>query len=369
MDDAVTVPPSFRKSMCVAIASHISNEKRIGFLIECLISLMRQTCPVAMYLSISFSTDQLRELFTKTIFNKIFLKIDVNGGDRPWMCGLHQYPMVSNNKLLTIFMQEKKTPQMCHIELLYPEIGKRNHEWVLFSDDDDTYEPNRVETFAKSIMANRNQSNDSLGREYAGAYESINGTKHLDKRHEYWAYCVKLSIVKEFFVKLRSTPDHSGILENQCCDILFAEYLRRSENLYTYTPMPENLYNYRKQNNDDSITGTILNSCNKTIRRANPPPENDPMFANYIRDWNFYLHENLDIYLHDIFLLTTCGMQLERILQSEFQADYPYLNRVDFQHVDKLSNHYTKIQRICNELYGIKLDSTRWNHPKGQPGQ
>ena len=45
---------------CIVIASHISNPKRIGHLIECLTSLIQQSVIIPIYLSISFETLELR---------------------------------------------------------------------------------------------------------------------------------------------------------------------------------------------------------------------------------------------------------------------------------------------------------------------
>ena len=50
-----------QSSFCIAIASHISNIKRIPYLQECLRSLISQTDPIQIYLSISFATNEIRE--------------------------------------------------------------------------------------------------------------------------------------------------------------------------------------------------------------------------------------------------------------------------------------------------------------------
>jgi hypothetical protein len=56
-----------KREPCVIIASHISNIKRIGYLMECLTSLRRQTYPIFIYLSISFNDEFLLELFNQSL--------------------------------------------------------------------------------------------------------------------------------------------------------------------------------------------------------------------------------------------------------------------------------------------------------------
>ena len=64
--------------LCVFIASHISNEKRIKYLKECLNSLINQTVQIHIYLSISFANDELLNFFNKEVaditnFEKLFI--------------------------------------------------------------------------------------------------------------------------------------------------------------------------------------------------------------------------------------------------------------------------------------------------------
>ena len=58
------------KLFCIAVASHISNESRIPYLIECLTSLTTQTIPVEVYLSISCVNDEVKEKTLNSINNE-----------------------------------------------------------------------------------------------------------------------------------------------------------------------------------------------------------------------------------------------------------------------------------------------------------
>jgi hypothetical protein len=51
----------FSNTLCIVIASHMSNPKRINYLVECLGSLVRQTVPISINISISFENETLKK--------------------------------------------------------------------------------------------------------------------------------------------------------------------------------------------------------------------------------------------------------------------------------------------------------------------
>jgi glycosyltransferase involved in cell wall biosynthesis len=203
--------------------------------------------PISIYLSISFQTHEIRdEFFNDQILSKLCNKINLR-------------------------IQETKTPQMRHFYLLYPEL-QRKHKWVMFCDDDDTYEPNRVEKIIQNIYSGDIECK-RLNKILAGLYESTFGKDHREHRHEYWCYCVNIELIENFYNRLK---DHPDIIDNKCCDVLFAEYLRRVLPDYLYCRMEDKFYNYRVEDNSDSITGfikevipkpkvLIINKSNKTL--------------------------------------------------------------------------------------------------------
>jgi len=315
---------SFVKSFCIVIASHLSNTKRICYLIECLESLLKQTVPISIYLSISFQTQEIREEF----FN--------------------------NNKLselcnkINMRIQETKTSQMRHFYLLYPELQKK-HKWVMFCDDDDTYEPNRVERIAQNIYSGVNQCRQ-MNKTLAGLYESTFGKDHREHRHEYWCYCVSIVMIGKFYEKL---VDYQDIIDNKCCDVLFAEYLRRASPDNLYCQLNEKLYNYRIEENSDSITGYIKGNQQRYTRFNQTPAITDINFADYVVDWNECLYENMEVYLHDIFLRTIVGCELDYILRAEFRSDSELFGFVDNCHLEKIKKNHEHWRSVCNKLFDI----------------
>jgi hypothetical protein len=333
-------------TFAVVIASHIFNQRRIEFLLETLLSIIKQTYKSFIYLSISFEKRELEEIFLKHILENEYINNWIN-----------------TNQFL-YFIQNEKTSQMQHFHYICSHIReqklnekKNTPEWILFSDDDDTYLVNRIEKFAKltevcllEMNSNKDVYNDKV---FAGIYESTFGKNHTEHRHEFWCYCVRFSILSDFYNRIEN---YQYVIDNKCCDILFAEYLRRLNPKYMFSFITDNLYNYRRgDENNESVTGTIMETKEKIVRKSNPPPLDDEKFTEYIFDWNDYLHDNLHIYLHDTFLRTVVGCSFDTILKAEFLLDYPYLDYIDEIHVNKLKFYYDCLRTICMETYDVKF--------------
>jgi hypothetical protein len=310
----------FSDQVCIFIASHISNSLRIPLLMECLASLFAQTTPVAVYLGISFETADLMNEF---------------------MNNVEQYREKIDNSELKCLIQAKKTAQMRHFAYLYSELSDK-HNWVLFCDDDDTYQPTRVEEFITRI---ENYVSEE-GKPLVGLYESTFKKTHTEHRHEFWCYCVNMRLLGKFYKILYPYPD---VLDNKCCDILFAEYLRRSPEIFEFIQIEIPLYNYRLDNTG-SVTDIIKANQTK-IHVPNPPKLEEDKFSEYIVNWDNYLCENIDIYLHDTYLRTITGTKFDDILRAEFRGDYPYLEYVDSCHSAKLKQLYDTLQVVCHTLY------------------
>jgi hypothetical protein len=115
------------------------------------------------------------------------------------------------------------------------------------------------------------------------------------------------------------------------------------------------MYHYRRENNDDSITGDIVTRQKAAVRVPNPPPLDDFAIVDYVLEWNDYLHDHLSIYLHDTFLRTVVGIEFDAILRAEFQQDYPLLDFIDQRHIERIQTEWTQIREACHALYRISL--------------
>jgi hypothetical protein len=157
-------------------------------------------------------------------------------------------------------------------------------------------------------------------------------------------------VLGKFFYILQDNPD---IISNKCCDVLFGEYLRRINTDSVFIQIPEKLYNYRIENNNDSITGSIQENQYKYTKLIAPPAPGSPEFTDYVINWNDYLYKNLDVYLHDVFLRTIVGCDLDYILRAEFKADYELLRFVDECHLVEIKKYHEYWISVCNKVYDI----------------
>ena len=317
-------------SFCIAIASHLSNPKRIFYLLECLGSLLKQTTVIPIYLSISFENDDIKTSLLEGLGNNGYI----------------------NHPLIHILVQSDKTPQMRHFLSILDVLSmKREHKWIMFCDDDDTYDPIRVENLIKSIYIIQQQVTDPT-KIFAGLYESHCEKDHREHRHEYWCYCVHKPIMDRFYAAIM---DHPDIIDNKCCDVLFGEYLRRLSPDHFFGRLDMRLYQYRITENQDSVTGVIQARQSIYTKNEAHPPLGDPRLPDYILNWNDYLYENLDVYLHDVFLRTIVGCDMDYILRMEFRNDYDLLPYVDECHADKMREKHEYWRSVCAKLYDVKL--------------
>lgn len=311
---------------CIFVASHISKSNRINYLIECLQSLIHQQMRIPIYLSISFENLELEN-----------------------ECKLEFIKLNNICSFLNIIIQNEKTPQMKHYKLLLNNFGK-NHKWIMFCDDDDTYSYNRTFHFSYFIVkALTELENTEL--KLAGLYESED-KNHKIKRQEYWTYCVATEILQRFYIVLEGYDD---IVNNKCCDVLFGEYLRRKENNFYFFQLKKKYYNYRVDENSDSVTGYILSKQGKYTVSSKPPPLGTEERKNYEKNWESFVMENLNIFLHDTYLKTLVGYDFVKIMKTEFFENYELLDSINGEPKHKLITLHNRLLEVCKQLYDTKL--------------
>jgi len=217
----------------------------------------------------------------------------------------------------------------------------------MFCDDDDTYNQDRTIKIMNYISQFSSQI-DNL----AGLYESTFEKNHKEKRHEYWMYCVHYGILQQFYEIVSRYPH---IMDNTCCDVFFAEFLRRLKTEKIFIQMKEKYYNYRIDNNEDSITGYIQSKQPIYRNVLYPPDSQSQEYEHYIVSFNEYFSENLSIYLHDTYLRTIVGSTFDFILQNELLANYAILESIDKSNIDALKTFHEQLLEICKELYEIPI--------------
>ena len=313
--------------MCIIIPSHIDNISRTKLLMSCLQSLINQTHQIQIYLSISFETELDRELFKKILEKNNF-----------------------NNKLICIHYQERKTSQFRHIEKMV-DIIKDKYKYIMFCDDDDTYEIERVEIFKNNIeFGCEGISIFPKDKIFAGTYEmkSQKGS-HNESFYEYWSYCVNTELILNF-INIIKINNYDCYIDHKMCDVLFASYLRNLDNRHLFIPIDESLYNYNTQHEySNSITQQILK---KNKERKALPQYNYTNFEELIENINKELKEQLEGMKSNIFLKHSMyRMSFENILKVCLNDIYKYKNKIDNKLLEELQFEYNNIEGLCNKLY------------------
>jgi hypothetical protein len=316
------------KDYCIFIASHVSKHERIPFFKDCLLSLIKQKMPICIYVSISFKNEELKQSTLEMII---------------------EHKTINSCGFLNILVRKDQCSQMQHFQLLLEEINDR-HKWIMFCDDDDTYDTERTYKIACLITLGVQQYTNHAFFKIAGLYESTYGKDHREHRHEYWCYCVHKDIITTFYTQLQNNKD---VLEHSCCDVLFGEYLRRKSQEWGYLRLTETCYHYRTDENPESITHFITSQQNKYTNRSIPPSKEDPTWEEYIQGYNNFLHENMKAFEHDLYVLCVIGIEFDAFLKREFLANYSILNYVDSCHVEGLRAKHNYWIPIFRSIYEI----------------
>jgi hypothetical protein len=317
---------NIKMEMCVIVPSHINNINRTKLLICCLQSLMNQTIIIPIYLSISFETD-----LDKTLFNKLF-----------------EGKNLLNNKFICVIYQEKKTSQFRHIDKVIDSI-KKTYKYVMFCDDDDTYEINRVEQFI--IAIENGYTICPKDKIFVGAYErDLQKGSHSLSFYEYWSYCVNIDFIVNF-INIIKMNNYDYYIDNKMCDVLFSTYLRFLDNKHMFVSMNEKLYNYNR--NEYSITKKISNE-NKNIRKNNSTVEIYD-FEKFIQGVNKTLEENIESIKNNIFVTYSMRkVSFENMLNIILQENYKYKNKINKKILEKIKFEYDNIKDLCDILYQYK---------------
>jgi hypothetical protein len=220
-------------AVCVIIASHISYNSQLDLLKNCIHSLKKQTMNADIYVCISFENDKYKQTFYEQIFEQ---EPDVNF----IISSIQQY-------------------QMQHI---YHVRGYINHyDLVMFCDDDDTYECNRVEIIYKSYQYCLSQKTD--GKLLGGFIEIIDVERH--DAPEFWCYALVPSLIHDFYERMKEDID---LLAYDYGDMYFRNYLRLVHTGITFASCKfiKPLYNHTK--NPFSVCSRKGNDAVKYIRNV-----------------------------------------------------------------------------------------------------
>ena len=261
---------------CILVASHIYYDNQLDYLEKCLSSLIKQTVKSDIYVSISFINCLYYDEFIVKIKN------------------------VFKSVIFDISSSQKS--QMEHIYNLLKFIN--NYDLVMFCDDDDTYNDNRVQHMINNYKILYLKFDKDLGGLTENQYEPTTYT-------EFWSYAIRPDVLINFFKYFENDMD---LLKHKFADMYFRSYLRFNKKIVIGI-LVMSLYNHDK-NNPNSI-------CSRK------------------KDIN-------DIIRDDLILSIICG----RYSKFNYILEHYKLSFVD---VYKIVPEYDRIERISNEIFESKL--------------
>ena len=207
-------------NIAVLIASHINYKGQIKLLEKCLNSLLNQTYKVDILLSISFLNETYKKHFN-LIIKKKFTSLIYN-------------------------IEKQQKYQLEHFYNLSKKTDK--YDYILFIDDDDTYNLDRVELIINHI--NKNNGLDIYKEIGDDVKEYIENGKKIIKSskdyNEYWSFIIKPYILNDFF---KLFIDDYDLFKNKFADVIFRKYLMLKVDLLNdKSRITISSYNYYKDN-------------------------------------------------------------------------------------------------------------------------
>lgn len=214
----------------ILVPSHIRYAGQCDLLRKCITSLSNQTFSAHKILvSISFEEPYKKEILSLIKdFGSESVKV---------------YPIT------------KQMFQMEHLEKLNNKINEDGIEYdlMMFCDDDDTYHPTRIETFAKYYHIAQ-----TVDYRCSGVYE-YGRDKHGVREKEYWCYGLKPNILTVFFERSKPIADR---LRHRYGDMVLKWFLQYGQTFkyWIMAPVGETLlYNYNTENTNSITSSNAIN--------------------------------------------------------------------------------------------------------------
>ena len=287
-------------------------------------SLLNQTTVIPIFLSISFESDLVFEIFKKMLGIKSLL----------------------NNVNITIYYRETKTSQFRHIFNVFDTI-KNDFDYFMFCDDDDTYLNYRVKNFMDSIEYTLNTF-DLTNKIFVGLYESKNSESHSKSYLEYWNYCINKKNMEDLITKIRD-GGFDKFIDHVYFDMMFGSYFRFLDKRHIFTMIPIKMYNYNKY--PTSVLGNI-----QTKNLKYKQPEYSTTNLDTIVKCNNYIRERLCDIKIIMFLNISRGFNYNEIcaiLDGFPLKDENFVSLLDKDLIQELHNYYIEVKLMASCL-GIK---------------
>ena len=88
---------------------------------------------------------------------------------------------------------------------------------------------------------------------------------------------------------------------------------------------------------------------------SKPPNKESDEWDGYVEEWERFLNENIEIFLHDTFLKTIVGYDIEKIYKTEFLDNYVLIDSIKKEPLDRIYGKYNYIRSVCEKLYDVQI--------------
>lgn len=222
---------------CILVPSHIHYTGQCKLLRRCIKSLLAQTVPADIYVSLSFEP---------TFKDAVDDIVKIPG--------------------VTFIVQPFALSQMEHIGAML--VKKSKYILIMFCDDDDMYAPNRVQILQSLYIHAYINDKDPIA-----VRECVNDVKYCVDCPEYWAYAITPETLQTFFKRM---PD-LGLLTHIFGDVYLRMYLRTCKG---------NIIEYHAQDMDHALYKYNVVNPNSTTGKIAIYRKTQPLDPNIIRDVN-----------------------------------------------------------------------------------
>ena len=221
--------PQSQTQLAAVMASHISNETRLGYLRACLDSISEQTVlPRTLILGISHEAGMKAELST--------------------MLERASNDLLERGCMMRVRMSGRPLTQFEHFQATLKYLdGLDPHEtWVFFSDDDDVWHPRRTESYAAAVRGAPPTVSTMASPVHAVNIRPLAPGSHIDeralalRRHEdgdatdnYWGLITRLQLWRDYF---DDTP--AAELQSVFADVHFSMVTKRRSNYQSGSRLP-----------------------------------------------------------------------------------------------------------------------------------
>lgn len=247
--------------MLIALcASHINNTHRLQCLLSMIKSWREQTLQCKLFISLSYDTVQI----TKKIL-------------------LQSLPSCED---LHINIRDCPLRQFEHYKMLSDEVSLDHTDaFVIFSDDDDVWHPDRVKTFSKCLrlfqfgllymycpmyaeQIEKRGTDDVMTSHGVTIHLEKGEVKTIEEWTGYGNYVSYVLNIKTLLAFMQQCPPY--ILSHKFCDMFFLKFIRLSLG-QQYAPIPTDnwMYYYRHGGQTDSVTFTnqYETLCNESMEK------------------------------------------------------------------------------------------------------